>query len=413
MSNLENLSATFFAITFLFYALSFLAYTSMLVSASKREVMKSIALLLVLLGFSAHTLGLATRWVAAGFAHPPLTNMYESMQLFLWGIVLVHLYLIKKYRVHVSGIFTMMIVIVGMGLASLNPVKGIEPLVPALQSYWLHLHVFMASISYAFFLASAVFALLYTIKHQEKGVLTGIIFDGFAAFCLMVGTASSLFLLRPLQFTRVEVVYSKIVHTQEMIEIPYVHVLLLILAILFVLTLFLHWRRHALALKLSIATSLLYLLLLLWICQALMNTEGLSLASNPYKLGLLVLGLFTSLTHRLLSLNFVRFREMLPSEELLDQLSYKAVLISLPLLTLVVVTGSVWAHYAWGRYWGWDPKETWSLITWFIYALYLHLRLQKGWRGQKSAFISLLGFLAVIFTYLGVNILLSGLHSYG
>ncbi len=96
----------------------------------------------------------------------------------------------------------------------------------------------------------------------------------------------------------------------------------------------------------------------------------------------------------------------------LDELSYKLVTISFPLLTLGIVTGAVWAHYAWGRYWSWDPKETWSLITWIIYAGYLHARITRGWSGRKTAWWLIIGFLATIFTFIGVNYLLPGLHSY-
>jgi len=98
-------------------------------------------------------------------------------------------------------------------------------------------------------------------------------------------------------------------------------------------------------------------------------------------------------------------------EAYLDEIAYKSIAIGFVLLTLGIITGAVWAHYAWGRYWSWDPKETWALITWLIYALYLHLRA-IGWRDKKSAYLAIIGFLAVIFTYLGVNFLLSGLHSY-
>ena len=81
-------------------------------------------------------------------------------------------------------------------------------------------------------------------------------------------------------------------------------------------------------------------------------------------------------------------------------------------LTVGIITGAVWANSAWGTYWSWDPKETWSLITWFIYAIYLHCRYMRGWSGKKAAWISVIGFASVIFTYIGVNFLLSGLHSY-
>ena len=105
-------------------------------------------------------------------------------------------------------------------------------------------------------------------------------------------------------------------------------------------------------------------------------------------------------------------RSHFPDEETLDLISYRAVSLGFLFLTLCIITGSIWAKRAWGTYWNWDPKETWSLITWIIYAIYLHLRLNKGVRGRKSAIFAALGFAAVIFTYVGVNTLLAGLHSY-
>jgi cytochrome c-type biogenesis protein CcsB len=101
-----------------------------------------------------------------------------------------------------------------------------------------------------------------------------------------------------------------------------------------------------------------------------------------------------------------------PGPEVLDDLTHKMVQFGFLFLTVGIITGAVWANSAWGRYWGWDPKETWSLITWFIYATLLHARLMRGWRGRKIAYISIAGFMAVLFTYFGVN-LLPGLHSYG
>jgi cytochrome c-type biogenesis protein CcsB len=103
----------------------------------------------------------------------------------------------------------------------------------------------------------------------------------------------------------------------------------------------------------------------------------------------------------------------IPAQNLLDDVTYRMIAVGWPLLTAGIITGAVWANSAWGTYWSWDPKETWSLITWFIYAIYLHSRYVRGWKGTQMAVISSVGFLAVIFTYLGVNLVLSGLHSYG
>ncbi len=104
--------------------------------------------------------------------------------------------------------------------------------------------------------------------------------------------------------------------------------------------------------------------------------------------------------------------ERFPNSRILDELGYQLILLGFLFLSVGIITGAVWANSAWGRYWGWDPKETWSLITWFVYATLLHARLMRGWHGKRIAFLSMLGFAAVLFTYFGVN-LLPGLHSYG
>lgn len=105
------------------------------------------------------------------------------------------------------------------------------------------------------------------------------------------------------------------------------------------------------------------------------------------------------------------FLKLIPSTTILDDLNYQMIVIGFLMLTLGIITGSVWAHSAWGTYWSWDPKETWSLITWLVYASVIHTRLVKGWTGKKIAILSIVGFACVLFTYFGVNYL-AGLHSY-
>lgn len=102
----------------------------------------------------------------------------------------------------------------------------------------------------------------------------------------------------------------------------------------------------------------------------------------------------------------------LPYPGVIDELTYQMVVFGFLFLTIGIITGAVWANSAWGTYWSWDPKETWSLITWFIYAILLHLRMMRGWNGKRIAWVSIVGFIAVLFTYFGVNYFLSGLHSY-
>jgi cytochrome c-type biogenesis protein CcsB len=106
------------------------------------------------------------------------------------------------------------------------------------------------------------------------------------------------------------------------------------------------------------------------------------------------------------------FYRRLPALQVLDDLNYRCLTLGFPLLTLGIITGSIWAESAWGTYWSWDPKQTWSLITWFLYAALLHGRLTVGWRGRRAAIFAVCGFCFLVFTFLGVNLLISGLHGF-
>ena len=102
----------------------------------------------------------------------------------------------------------------------------------------------------------------------------------------------------------------------------------------------------------------------------------------------------------------------IPNKEKLDLISYRSAALGMLFLTFTMITGAIWAERAWGSYWSWDPKETWSLVTWIVYAVYLHLRIRRGWSGRSAAIFAVIGFICVMFTYVGVNTLLPGVHSY-
>ncbi|MEJ2697804.1 MAG: c-type cytochrome biogenesis protein CcsB [Candidatus Sulfobium sp.] len=104
--------------------------------------------------------------------------------------------------------------------------------------------------------------------------------------------------------------------------------------------------------------------------------------------------------------------ERLPSLQILDEINYRLITLGFPLLTLAIITGAIWAENAWGKYWQWDPKEVWSLITWLIYAVVLHLRLTAGWRGRRAAILAIVGFVVVLFTFFGVNFILKSMHTF-
>lgn len=126
-----------------------------------------------------------------------------------------------------------------------------------------------------------------------------------------------------------------------------------------------------------------------------------------------VAGIMYLLQERMLkSKKFSALYYRLPSLETLDNINYKCLTFGFPLMTMGIISGAIWANSAWGDYWRWDPKETWALITWFLYAALLHGRLSVGWRGRRAATFAIIGFLCLLFTFLGVNLLLSGEHSF-
>jgi cytochrome c-type biogenesis protein CcsB len=225
-------------------------------------------LILAVLGFCGHTAALLMRTVSSG--HAPFTNMFESLSFLSWAIVLALIIFGRKSRVPRLGPYLMLIVVGLVALASspLMP-KGATPLVPALQSYWLWLHVSVTLLGEAFFAVAFVASLLYLAADTEE------------------------------------------------------------------------------------------------------------------------------------------------KKERLDALAYRAVAVGFPLFTLGgLVFGMVWAYRAWGRYWGWDPKETLSFIAWVIYAAYLHARSTAGWRDKKAAWINVAGFVAMLFNLFFINLVTVGLHSY-
>ena len=146
-----------------------------------------------------------------------------------------------------------------------------------------------------------------------------------------------------------------------------------------------------------------------------LDAEGLfptSLAASPFILSGLVGGVFISLLYLLLLWRRPDLERLLPNSDNLDRLTYKTICLAFPLLTLMIASGAYWANQTWGSYWSWDPKETWAAITWLVYALYLHMRITRGWRGRRAAYFAIAGFAVVMFTFFGVTYLLPGLHAY-
>ena len=267
---------------------------------------------------------LSLRWLNYGYF--PLSNLYESLLFLAWGITFTTILLEYKTRTPIIGSISNPISLFIMGFAGLSLPESMQapsPLVPALKSNWLMMHVTVMMLSYASLILGSLLGILFLILANGRNddiVLQGNSFGTNFAKADLQNTAF---------------------YKEEPLE-EY---------------------------------------------SALILEEGNKQSEvRGTRLGLL---------------------------ESIDNLSYRTISFGFPLLTIGIIAGSVWANEAWGAYWSWDPKETWALITWLVFASYLHARITKSWQGKKPAIIASVGFIVVWICYLGVNFLGKGLHTYG
>jgi cytochrome c-type biogenesis protein CcsB len=283
---------------------------------------------------TALKLGSRLAWVAVFIGHIPVSNLYEVFVLFCWLTTTFYLYYEAHYKVRSLGAFVMLVVSGAVGFLLWYTVareaQEIQPLVPALQSWWMKLHVPANFIGYGTFALAAMVAFAYLVKHYAGE-------GGWLKLLPLFGLGLVL-CFEPLVFHK------------------------------------------------SASNSVSY-----WVVYA-----GVSA---------LIVGSILAARHRIAA--------RLPAFEVLDDLMYKAIAVGFAFFTIATVLGAFWAAEAWGGYWSWDPKETWALIVWMNYAAWLHMRLMKGLRGAASAWWALSGLVITTFAFLGVNMFLSGLHSYG
>ena len=382
------------------------------------------------IGLAANTGAVAHRWYEAG--HPPFASVYEMLLSFVWTLAALTLVAEKKYGVKVIGTVTMPVAIVGVVLMQLLRTEA-RPLVPALQSTWLHVHVALAMLAYAACALSFALALMFLIQDKIEtetflaatslftiGTYVGILtrFEKWGGLSVVAWNAqekSEVFLQRGV---RLFVVIP---------DLGWLMVLVLLVTTA-PLVLFLLGRLRKDESLFTLANRAVFVSILLQIMAlavfllrarngqyASLDAEGLyptSLAASPFILSGLVGGIFNSLLYLLLLWRRTDLERLLPSAETLDRITYKTICIAFPLLTLMIAAGAYWANRTWGSYWSWDPKETWAAITWLVYAGYLHMRVTRGWRGRRAAYFAILGFAVVMFTFFGVTYLLPGLHAY-
>ena len=357
-------SSVFFGLSTIAYILAMILYIGYL--AFRKSQIGIVATTVTIAGFLSQTCAILLRWKEfydigqMGWLRAvPLTNLYESLIFFVWCLILAYLFIEFKYKNRSFGAF--ITPVAGLVLAFIDisgMSKGIQPLVPALQSNWLLAHVMMSFISYSMFAVSFSTGLMYLIVRTDKRTEPAYIF-----WTVMLSILIIVLFAMGLDYAT----FKLSVKSQEELIKSY---------------LFKATFRNS-----SSAVALFSL--------------GISAAFTFF-----IWRFGGRLKKIITGLNI--------SAETLDEITYKSIAMGFPIFTLGgLIFGAIWADQAWGKYWTWDPKETWSLITWFFYAFYLHSRLMRGWKGKKVAMVAVLGFVAVIFTYLGVNLLLSGLHSYG
>ncbi|QIR40349.1 c-type cytochrome biogenesis protein CcsB [Tolypothrix sp. PCC 7910] len=293
---------------------------------------------------------LGARWIEAGYF--PLSNLYESLFFLTWGITSVHLIAENSSRSRLVGVVTAPVAMGISAFAALtlpSQMQVSEPLVPALKSNWLMMHVSVMMLSYSALMVGSLLAIAFLIVTRGQNIqLQG----------SSVGTGG----YRSNGY--------KLHKAGELVSEPQI--------------------------------------------PAVENNGFVRYESNSNGNGkTAVLNLVTAPQSQTVTSAEPLSPQRLSLAETLDNISYRIIGLGFPLLTIGIIAGAVWANEAWGSYWSWDPKETWALITWLVFAAYLHARITRGWQGRRPAILAASGFVVVWVCYLGVNLLGKGLHSYG
>ncbi|BAU29054.1 cytochrome c-type biogenesis protein CcsB [Aneurinibacillus soli] len=348
------------------------------------------------LGFVAHTAFIGLRWYIGG--HIPTSNMFEFTQFLGYAMVVTFLGIYLIYRLPLIGMFVMPVAVLLIAYASVFP-SEVTPLIPALQSYWLQIHVSTAALGEGAFAIGFAAGLIYLLRtvDAEKSLKSARWLE-FVMWCMVV-VISFVLLSTYFRITGYEAVFrapadikGQIMNVEMKYSMPAIvgpkdGTLLTEgkMRPLFAAPGFMQGEQAA----------------------HKFNSVIWSVFGGTVLYVLLRLTLRKRLAHPLSRL----VQEIDP--DLADEISYRAIAIGFPIFTLgALIFAMIWAQEAWGRFWGWDPKEVWALITWLFYSVYLHLRLSRGWQGERSAWMAVLGFIVVMFNLVFVNLVLSGLHAY-
>ncbi|MED4569600.1 cytochrome c biogenesis protein CcsA [Brevibacillus agri] len=358
-----------------------------------------LAYWIAVVGFLAQGGYIVSRWIAGG--HSPTSNMFEFMAFLDFCIILAYLIIYRIYKLTVIGAFVLPLGVIMLGYAYVFP-KEVTPLIPALQSYWLQIHVTTAALGEGILAVGFAAGLMYLIRTVPQDTAT----KGtrwleivLAVVLMLVG-----FIIMDSTFVRLD---QKTVFEMPKQEMDNMGQLTNVTV------------EYTLPAIVAPANSKIvkpgplspWFEAPAWMdgkdAARKLNTMVWSILSGIVLYG----GLRLFFRRRLGSVMQPSLAGIDP--ELLDEISYRAISIGYPVFTLgALIFAMIWAEEAWGRFWGWDPKEVWALIVWLFYSAYLHLRLSRGWIGAKSAWMSVIGFVIILITLVVVNLVIAGLHSY-
>lgn len=348
-----------------------------------------IAVFLTIVGFISQLGYFITRWIAAG--HAPVSNLFEFTTFFGMALVGAFIVIYFIYRTPLLGLFTMPIAVLVIAYASMFP-REITPLIPALQSDWLHIHVTTAAIGEAILSISFAAGLIYLVRVIDQ---TKASMRTFWLEVIMFGMVTTLgFVVVSSVFTGMG--YSEKFNWVDKNKAPAM--------VEYTMPAFVGPHEYELTTKGKFKP--------LVEVPAIINAKKLNTVIWSVIGGLLLYSLIRLILRKRIAASLQPFVKNIKLD-FVDEISYRSVLIGFPVFTLgAIIFAMIWAQVAWTRFWGWDPKEVWALITWLFYAAFLHLRLSKGWQGEKSAWLAVIGFVIIMFNLIAVNLVIAGLHSY-
>lgn len=364
---------------------------------SRKQVAVKIAMTLTVIGFLAQLNYFVLRWVASG--HAPVSNLNEFLTFF--GIMLVGSFLVfyYLYRQPVVGLFLLPVAILIIAYASMFA-NEVTPLIPALQSYWLTIHVITVATASAVLSVSFVTGLIYLLKHidtAQKGKRS--FFLELILYFLVVVVG---FILVTSAFRISDYSASYQFENQQGEVQVYDYSMPAIVVptdadpVIGTAGSYEPGNHYAGLLEIPNSIENAKLNSVLW----------------SFLMGSVLYLLIRLITRKKIAQLLQPFTNKV-NLSLMDEISYRSVVIGFPLFALGgLFFAMIWAQIAWSRFWGWDPKEVWALITFLFYAAFLHLRIGKEWTGEKTAWLAIIGFGTIIFNQIFVNLVIAGLHSY-